>query len=265
MPKVSVIMGIYNVADTLEEAIDSILAQTFQDFEFIICDDGSTDDSLKIARKYKKKYPDKFVILKNKKNMGLNYTLNHCLKKANGQYIARMDGDDICSADRFEKQVKLLDEHPEYAIVSSLMVLFDEHGEFRITTLVEKPEKNDFVKKTPFHHAPVMIRREAYMSVGGYTVDKRMLRVEDVDLWFKLYGAGYKGYNIQEPLYKMRDDREAVSRRKFRYRINETYAKLKGYHRLGISLRYYPYAFRPIIVGLLPRPVYVYLHRKKNK
>lgn len=263
MPKVSVIMGIYNVGDTLAEALDSLLNQTFQDFDIILCDDGSIDDTLEIANQYFKKYPDKFVLLRNEKNQGLNITLNNCLKVATGEYIARMDGDDLIDESRFEKQVSFLDKHPEYAFVSSSMIHFDENGEFKISKNIEKPEKNDFIKSSPFFHAPVMIRTEAYRNVGGYTEDERMLRVEDVNLWFKLYAAGYKGFNIQEPLYKMRDDREALSRRKFKYRLNSTYTRLKGFKSLGIPLVYYPYAFIPVIVGLLPSFVYNYLHRRK--
>ena len=264
VPKVSVIIGIYNVADTLQEALDSILNQTYQDFEIILCDDGSADNTVAIAEPYALAYPQKITLLRNEVNMGLNYTLNKCLDHAGGEYIARMDGDDLCDPTRFEKQVAFLDAHPEIAIVSTAMTHFDENGIYRISRLKEYPEKLDFVKENPFCHAPVMIRAEAYRAVGGYTVAKQMLRVEDVNLWFKLYAAGYKGYNIQEPLYMMRDDREASSRRKFKYRVNSTYARIIGFKSLNIPFYYYPYTIRPILVGLLPKPIYNYLHRKAN-
>ena len=258
-------MGIYNVEDTLREALDSIFIQTYQNFEIIMCDDGSSDNTLEVATEYKEKYPDKIVILRNGKNMGLNYTLNRCLDRVTGEYVARMDGDDICVPTRFEKQAKFLQENPDYAFVSSPMIYFDETGDFGMGQAVECPQKTDFIVGTPFCHAPVMIRTEAYKKVGGYTVDKWMLRVEDINLWFKLYEAGYKGYNIQEPLYKMRDDREAASRRKFRYRLNDTYTRIVGFHRLKMPLRYYPYTIRPILIGLIPAPLYRYLHKKKRK
>lgn len=264
MPKVSVIMGIYNVGDTLNEALESLIQQTYQDFELIMCDDGSSDDTIAVADAYVTRYPDKVILLKNPKNMGLNYTLNKCLEHASGEYIARMDGDDLCHPTRFEKQVAFLDNHLEFAIVSTAMTHFDENGTYRISRLKEYPEKLDFVKGNPFCHAPVMIRAEAYRAVGGYTVDKRMLRVEDVNLWFKLYAAGYKGHNIQEPLYMMRDDREASSRRKFKYRVNSTYTRFVGFKSLEMPLYYYPYTLKPILVGLLPKPLYMFLHRKTN-
>ena len=94
-PVISVIMGIYNCGDTLSEAIECIVHQTFSDWELIMCDDGSNDDTYEIAISYKEKYPEKIIVLQNEKNRGLNYTLNKCLKQARGKYIARMDADDI--------------------------------------------------------------------------------------------------------------------------------------------------------------------------
>ena len=212
--KVSIIMGIFNCVETLPEAIDSLLGQTFKEWELILCDDGSTDNTYSVAEEYALKYPNKIVLIRNSTNMGLNYTLNHCLKYAKGEYIARMDGDDLSLPMRLETEVKFLNEHPEYAIVSTPMIYFDEQGEWGKGTAIEIPQIKDFVFHTPFHcHAPCMIRREAYEAVGGYTVDRRLLRFEDCNLWYKLYAAGYRGYNLQEPLYKMRDDRNAYHRR----------------------------------------------------
>lgn len=192
---VSIIMGIYNCAETLPEAIESILNQTYLNWELIMCDDGSSDDTWKIAIRYAEKYPDKIKILKNESNKGLNYTLNRCLKKATGKYIARMDGDDISMPERLEKEVSFLEEHKEYAIVSTPMIYFDEYGEWGEGKAIEIPQLKDFVFHPPFHcHAPCMIRKEAYDRVGGYTVDKRLLRYEDCNLWYKLYSKGYRGY-----------------------------------------------------------------------
>ena len=114
-------MGIYNCASTLQEALDSLYAQTFQDFEIILCDDGSKDNTYQIAYENQQKHSN-IVLIKNPHNMGLNQTLNNCLAVAKGEYIARMDGDDICSPTRFEKQMKFLDEHSEYAITSNPMI-----------------------------------------------------------------------------------------------------------------------------------------------
>lgn len=126
--KISVIMGIYNCAETLKEALDCILNQSYTNWEVIMCDDCSRDNTVEVAEKYVKKYPEKFILLKNLENYGLNYTLNKCLKVATGDYIARMDGDDLCAENRFQKEVEVLEENPEIAIVSTDMLFFDENG-----------------------------------------------------------------------------------------------------------------------------------------
>ena len=263
-PVISVIMGIYNCGDTLSEAIECIVNQTFSDWELIMCDDGSNDDTYEIAISYKEKYPEKIIVLQNEKNRGLNYTLNKCLKQAKGKYIARMDGDDVSVENRLFKEISFLENNPEYAIVSSPMIYFDENGEWGESKAIENPTNLDFVTGTPFCHAPCMVRTEAYKAVNGYSTDKRTLRAEDYDLWFRLYALGYKGYNIQTPLYKMRDDAKAYSRRKFKYAKNEAYVRLTGYKSLDLPTKYYLYALRPIIVGLLPKQVYMFLHHRRK-
>ena len=260
--KVSIIMGIYNCADTLEEAIESILKQTYGEWELIMCDDGSQDDTYKIAMQFSKQYGN-ICTFQNEKNMGLNYTLNKCLEKANGEYIARMDGDDISLPTRLEKEVAFLDSHKEYAIVSTNMIYFDEQGEWGESSMLAFPEKVDLIKGTPFCHAPCMVRREAYEKVKGYSVEKKLLRVEDYHLWFKMYSAGYKGHNLQEALYKMRDDRNAIQRRKFKYRINEAYVKRLIMKNFDLPIKNMVYVVKPIIVGMLPRILYEKLHKQK--
>lgn len=262
---ISVLMGIYNCAPTLGEAIDSILAQTYPHWELILCDDGSTDDTYALAESYRRQYPHKIKLLRNEKNMGLNHTLNRCIEAATGEYMARMDGDDVSVADRFEKELAFLEANPQYALVSCSMIYFDENGDFR-TGLCRYPEPQPerLVHGTIHCHAPCMIRSEIMRQVGGYSVDKRLLRVEDWHLWLKVYTAGYRGYNLKEPLYKMRDDRNATSRRKFRYRFNEAYVSRLAVRKLKQPVWKYIYSLRPIIVGLLPMPLYNYLHRKKH-
>ena len=198
--------------------------------------------------------------------MGLNHTLNHCLQHATGEYIARMDGDDISLPERFEKELNFLQTHPEYAIVSCPMIYFDENGDFRTGGCAcREPQPAMLVRGTVHCHAPCMVRAEAFQSVGGYSVDKKLLRVEDWHLWMKLYAAGYRGYNLNEPLYKMRDDRAAANRRKFKDRFNEVHVcclVIKTFH---LPFWNYIFALRPILVGLLPGPVYHFLHRRKLK
>ena len=262
-PKISVLMGIYNCAQTLPAAIDSILAQTEKDWELILCDDGSQDDTCLVAERYRQQYPEKIVLLKNERNMGLNATLNRCLKAARGEFIARMDGDDLCERERFRKQLAALAENPDMAIVSSGMTYFDESGTWGTYEPVPKPKPEDFLRGTPFCHAPCMVRKEAYDAVSGYTEDERCLRVEDYDLWVKMYAAGYRGMNLPEALYHMRDDRSATARRKFKYRLNEAMVICKAIKLLKLPKTGYLKAARPILVGLLPTPVYTFLHKRR--
>ena len=260
-------MGIYNCASTLQEALDSLYAQTFQDFEIILCDDGSQDNTYEVALENAQKHKN-IVLLRNEKNLGLNATLNKCLEVAQGEYIARMDGDDISLPTRFEEQINFLKEHPELSLVSSAMIMFDEHGDWGKTTMIEFPQRNDFINHSPFFtHASVVVKRSVYLDVGGYTVGKRYIRVEDCHLWYKIYAAGYKGGNILEPLYKMRDDRSAAGRRKFQHRLNGIYVAIEGFRLLKMPWYYYIFIVKKFILttikGLIPSSISDNLRKRK--
>lgn len=257
MPKVSILMSVYNCADTVGKSIDSIIVQTFTDWEFIICDDGSVDNTCEVVERYAGK-ESRIIFIHNQENCGLSYSLNHCLKKAKGIYCARMDGDDLCDSTRLEKQVKFLDENLEYGFVSSRMTRFDENGTYQIPEKSESysPTVKDFIKGSPFCHAPVMIRKSAYDAVGGYRDIPETLGVEDYDLWFRLYAKGYRGYVLQEPLYHMFDGRGAAKRRTFKRRIKEAWVRKEGYKMLNISIPYRIYILKPIIIGCIPQWLY---------
>lgn len=258
---VSIIMGIYNCATTLPQAIESLLNQSYTDWELIMCDDGSTDQTYLVAKDYQAKYPERIKLLRNEKNQGLNYTLNRCLCEANGEYIARQDGDDMSLPLRLEKEISFLQAHPEYAIVSTALIHFDEKGDWAISKPIAEPTKTDVLKRFPFAHAACMVTKDAINHVGGYSVSPKLLRVEDYHLWYKLYLAGYRGVNFEEPLYKCRDDRDAVSRRKLTYRLNECYVKWLIFRDFHLPLSNIVYVVRPLLVGLLPRFLYTLLHR----
>lgn len=263
--KVSILMGIFNCSRTLDESIQSIIKQTYNNWELIMCDDGSIDNTLEIAEKYAVHYPNKIIVLRNIENKGLAYTLNQCLKHATGIYIARQDGDDISLPNRLEVQVEFLESNPQYSIVSTGMILFDEKGEWGEKKNVETPRKLDYIKETPFAHAPSVMKKAAIESVGGYRSIQWTLRVEDYDLWFRMREKGYVGYNLQKSLYLVRDDRDAISRRKLKFRINETLVKIDGYKRLKIPVYKYIYSLRPILVGLIPVRFYSILRRRRHQ
>lgn len=260
MIRISVLMGIYNCASTLVEALDSLYAQTYQGFKVILCDDGSTDDTYAVAKDYAAQH-DNIVLLRNEQNRGLNYTLNHCLKYADTEYCARMDGDDVSLPDRFEKEISFLDQNKDYAVVSTPMIYFDEKGDFRSGRGRGKVTAMDFVYGTPICHAPCMARTRVIKEVGGYSVSKKLLRVEDYHLWFKVFAAGYSLYMLDECLYKMRDDRNALARRNWLTRRNEAYVKHIGYKMIGLPWWYQMFAIVPIIKYMAPTWVYRIFHR----
>lgn len=262
VPMVSVIMGVYNCEATVGEAIDSILGQSFQDFEFIICDDGSTDRTLNIIKNYEAKCPEKIIILQNDKNRGLNYTLNHCLQYSKGKYIARMDGDDLSLPNRFEREVLFLEDNPHITIVGATLRVFDDSGVWGRHSFITYPTKKDFMKASPFSHSVCMVRREAYTAVGGYSDGKRLMRVEDYHLWVKMYNKGYMGANLTDELYLYRDDRNAYKKRKFKYRINEAYVRACAVKMLHLPKWNYIFSVKPILIGILPYRLYNYFHRK---
>lgn len=261
--RISVIMGIYNCAATLREALDSLLAQTYQDFKIILCDDGSKDNTYEVAKEYADKHNNIFLI-KNNCNRGLNYTLNHCLEYVDTEYIARMDGDDLSLPTRFDKQIKFLDEHHEYAVVSAPMVYFDENGDYRWGKGKGDIYPKDFIHGSPVCHAPCMARTAVFKSVGGYSVEDMLLRVEDYHLWFKIFTAGHKFYMLDECLYKMRDDRNAVARRNWKNRRNEAYVKHIGYKMIDLPWYTQVHALIPIVKYLMPDFVYNYFHYKNR-
>lgn len=262
-PLISVIMGAYNCEKTVGEAIQCILDQTYTNWELVICDDGSSDGTFGVILAFQHDYPEKVRVMRNEANKGLNLTLNRCLREARGAYIARMDGDDVCSPDRFEKELRVFAENEDIDIVSTDMNYFDENGIWGCLQHPERPVFRDFMKESPFCHAPCMVRKRAYDAVGGYSEDPKTLRVEDYDLWVRMYAAGFHGYNIHEALYSMRDDRNAYRRRKFSHRLNEAYVRRKAIRLFHLPAWMNIFVLRPILVGMLPRFLYDFLRKMK--
>lgn len=264
--KVSVIMAIYNCKDTLSESIESILGQTYENWELIICDDASTDGSYEMARWYEKKYPNKFKVVRNKQNSKLPFSLNHCLRYVTGKYVARMDGDDISLPERFEKQVNYLENHPELDVVGTSMISFDENGDYRTFVAARNPDKYILRKEVPFCHATIMMRKKVYDVLEGYTISSRTERGQDVDLWFRFFAKGFRGDNLVEPLYRVREDRCALKRRKLKYALYCTETKYIGFRLVKMPIKYYPFILTPIISFCIPRKfkmvISEYIHKR---
>lgn len=226
-------MAVYNCENTVAESIDSIVAQTYTNWEFVICDDCSTDGTLAIVKGYQEKYPDKFIVIQNDVNSKLAFSLNHCLEYADGEYVARMDGDDLSEPTRFEKQIAFLKEHSDIQLVSTAMQRFSEEGKGMVDRKPPYPDKYTLRHDVPFNHATIMTYKSMYDALGGYTVAKRTERGQDYDLWFRFFAAGYKGANMEEPLYWVREDINAIKRRTFKVRWSIFQTTRFGYKLLG--------------------------------
>lgn len=236
MPNVSIIMGVFNCKrpDLLENSIKSIIQQTYKDWEFIICNDGSTDGkTLDLLRYYEKK-DERIKILSYEPNQGLAYALNTCLSMAKGKYIVRQDDDDESKEERLELLVKFADKHPEYAVIGSIADVTDDNGIWGEYILEEKPTKKSFYWNSPFAHPTVLMRKDALNAVDGYRISNETNRHEDYDLFMRMYAAGYRGYNIQEKLYRYRIINGDKKYRPMRDRVNEAKVRYEGYKALGI-------------------------------
>ncbi len=207
-PKVTVLMSVYNGEKYLREAIDSILCQTFKNFEFLIIDDGSTDSSAEIIRSYT---DPRIRLIQNEKNIGLTRSLNKGLKLAKGEYIARMDADDISLPERLEKQVVFLNQNKCVGLVGTYYVMVNERGK-EIHTMNSHFEGKDLKEKllelNPFGHGSVMFRAECIEQVGPYR--QQFKSAQDRDFWLRISEV-YNVANIPEILYKWRFNSKSIS------------------------------------------------------
>lgn len=201
-------MSVYNGEKYLCEAIDSILNQTFKDFEFLIINDGSTDGTAEILQSYR---DPRIKIIINEKNMGLTKSLNIGLKIANGEYIARMDADDISLPKRLEKEVAFLDQNKKIGLVGAYYVMIKENGRIlhKIKFLTESDVlKEKLLEVNQFCHGSVMFRAECIEKVGLYREEFKS--AQDYDLWLRISEV-YDVANIPEPLYKRKLHTKLVS------------------------------------------------------
>ncbi len=237
-PTVSVLMPVYNAEKYVAEAIESILTQTFVDFEFIITDDCSTDSSLKILEAYAAK--DKRIHLTSRPNRGLTPTLNEMIYKAKGEFIAILENDDIALPDRLALQVEFLQREPDVVCVSGARELIDEKG--RLLTSIEDPEYNDQIQALLLSghccicHVGAMIRRAALVKVGGY--DETMRLAHDLDLWLRLSEIGSLA-NLKDKVVKYRLHQNSLSEKnQIQQRQEAEDACKRAWQRRGIEGRY---------------------------
>jgi len=225
-PKISVLMPVYNGEKYLKEAIESVLHQTFSDFEFLILDDGSTDKSAEIIQSYA---DSRIVFLQNEKNLGIVKTLNHGLDAARGEFVARMDADDVSLSERLKTQLQFLEAHGEFVLCGSAVEVVDEKSDILRTYvpfLDDATLRMALALHNNFTHGAVMMRKDAVMQVGKYS--EQAYLVEDYDLWIRLSRVG-KICNLPQILYQWQENplgecsRNAAKQKKAAQKIANEY------------------------------------------
>ncbi len=212
MPKLTVLMPVYNGQRYLREALESILRQTFSDFEFLIVDDGSQDGTSAILRSYR---DDRIRVIENGCNLGLIATLNKGLQMARGQYVARMDADDVSLPRRLERQLDYLERHRDICVASSYYRDIDEN---RRVIETRRPETRDFLISFKMHveghnpicHPAAMFRTKPVRDAGGYSSE--FPHAEDVALWFRLDSRGMKFGVVPRILFLYRCHSRQITR-----------------------------------------------------
>ena len=208
MPKLSIVMSAYNEEKYINQAVDSILNQTFTDFEFIIIDDGSSDDTLSILQSY----TDKRLNIISRPNKGLSASIAEGIDLCKGTYVARMDADDISKPTRLQKQIEFMDNNPNYVALGCVLEQTDENG--NLIRYWDAPARTES-KLTLFSHTfpklahgCVMMRKDALDKIKGYR--SYFYGSEEGDLFWQLDEVGAMG-NLQEPLYVYRMNEGSMS------------------------------------------------------
>lgn len=257
MKPLSVIMSVYNQKnkEELYRSVDSVLRQTYSEFEFIIYDDGSEESEASLLKELEK-YDNRILVIRGRENKGLAYGLNQCLEASSGEYIARMDADDISKADRFQVQIDFLENHNNYAWCGCNAELFDSKGFWGKRIMSFQPDNKELLKYSPYIHPSVIFRRTVLEEAGGYSVTKDTKRCEDYELFLRLHAMGYRGCNLQETLFCYQEDRNAYDKRTIRHRISEMKIRYSGFRKLGISrIITLGYSVKPIVMMFIPNSV----------
>ena len=209
-PVISVVMSVYNGGAYLASAVESILKQTFEDFEFIIINDGSTDDTLEVIRRYAQ--IDRRIIVIEKDNTGLADSLNAGIRTARARWIARLDSDDVALPDRLGRQLTFLREHPSVLLLGTGCILRDQSGR-HVRKYVYPPGHDSLVHHMEvggpmFPHSSALFLKEPVLQLGGYNI--RFLRAQDKDLWLRISEMGHIAC-LRKPLVGLRKHSGQVS------------------------------------------------------
>jgi glycosyltransferase EpsE len=263
---ISVLMGVLCSKDRIEgmeNAVRSILSQTYQDFEFLICDNGSCQE-VQFLLDTLAAYDHRIHLLRPVNVNTLQKKLNVCFTVAKGEFIARMDDDDFSHPTRFEEQLSFLNQHPEIDFVGCNIMQVDENGSAGVRNMPMYPTVADFRFVLPYIHPALLFRRDAFLSVGGYSESKWRESCEDYDLLLKLYEQGRRGANIQQVLLNYSIVNSQHQRKPYRHRVNEAVTRYSHFHTLKKLPAWWPYVIKPLAVGLLPLSALARLKRMRN-
>jgi len=257
MDLVSIIMPVYNASRFLEESIQSVLAQTYTNFELIIINDGSKDGSFEIIQKYQKQ-DKRILIIDNKKNLGVVKCLNIGLRKSSGDYIARIDADDIWFPEKLMKQISFLRNNPNISLLGSSVIPINKSGEekgkkiFNDQVFLEGEKLKEYLfKRNPFCHSSIIFPASIINEIGAY--DENFINSEDYEFWFRILSKK-EGTIKEEKFVKYRIYPEMISLKK---RKEQTWyaikAKVKGIKYFKKPLYYYSYLIFDLIDLIRPK------------
>lgn len=231
-PQVTVLLPVYKGGKHFRQAVESILSQTYADFEFLIVMDGSDEQTRDAVEEYRT--ADRRVrVVDQARRMGLGWSLHQGVLRASGQWVARMDGDDVAHPDRLRIQVHYLSAKPDVHILGTQAIDIDEDGNILGERRV--PTEHAAIRRilpyaNPVIHPSVMFRRSAILRVGSYNPNLRNL--EDYDLWFRCMAAGLRFENLDLPLLYYRVGRDYFSKKGWEYRRTELAVRIAGCRRL---------------------------------
>lgn len=260
--QLSVIMPVYNTEKYVWEAIESILNQSFFEFEFIIIDDCSSDNSYKICKEYAEK-DTRIKLYRNKKNMWISFTRNKLIDFSNTDYIASQDSDDVSVNKRLELSYKFLEKNKNYGVVSWNNIIIDEKSKIIWYRKYSNNIKNIILKKSPISQPSSMFRKDAFLKVWWY--DNKLNYWEDYDLWCKIYSKNYKIKNLDNNLVKLRIRKGQTKTDKLKETIKNTIFIQKraniGYW-IESNFSDKTYLFLEYILLYLPSSVVMFLFKK---
>ncbi|MDC0253288.1 glycosyltransferase family 2 protein [Bacteriovoracales bacterium] len=257
LPLISVVMCVYNGQDCVGDAIDSIIAQTFNNYELIICDDASTDKTVSILERYEKN--PKIKVLKNDVNKGSGFSRNRCISESRGDYIVIQDADDKSANRRLQVLYDSIKEL-KASVVGSSAILVDGDFCWGVMTYQQRPKKYEWIRSMQIVHASIIVKKADVLEVGGYSAFKKD-RSEDYDLLCRIAARGKVIRSIKDPLYIINYSENDYKRRTFVSRLYEVRAKYKACFYISPPLLYYLYCLKPLVLAFMPKKIQFLIHK----